>query len=507
MIDPKLKALILSWRLDSYKFAREACGLDGPTPGIDALSNQQIEGCKHISLLTTAKWKFALKQPMTEIEKVYAKKIGISIMSGQGTGKDFWTGLHMLWFLSCFEFPIIGATAPTQHQLKDVLWSQIYKIANRRKEDGSYYFVLRDLFEIQADKVFLKEYEGKQWYAVARTTNAKGSADEQAETLAGLHEHNLMLPIDEAAGVSDPVFKPFDGAMTQECNFGVLIFNPTRSTGYAIRSQFKERDSWVCLRWNAEESNIVTKASIEEKERRHGRDSNFFRIRVLGLPPSVGSDELIPWDWVMDAVDRDVQPMDDDPLIFIIDVGAGGDDTALARRTGPKFAPWEVTNIADSEQLLNWLLRRILSEEPRFAFVDPIGVGWGIAGSLRHRVKNSVTDIIEVNVAEMAAEDQKFSRLRDELWWKTREEFEKRVISIPDDPILIEELTAIKVDQERLDGKIKVEGKKELRKRIDSPNRADTIMMSQFYGAYYTRKMAQRKKTKDYSREGSWRVV
>ncbi|HXK40983.1 MAG TPA: hypothetical protein VJ046_02685 [Candidatus Paceibacterota bacterium] len=506
MPDPKLQQLMLSWRMDSYKFAREACGLDGSTPGVDALSNQQIDGCKHISLLTTAKWKFALGQPMTDIEKIYAKKIGISIMSGQGTGKDFWTGLHMLWFLSCFEFPIIGATAPTQHQLKDVLWSQIYKIANRRKEDGSYYFVLRDMFEIQADKVFLKEYEGKQWCAVARTTNTKASADEQGETLAGLHEHNMLVVADEASKVPDAVFKPFEGGMTQECNIGIVIFNPTRSVGYAIQTQFKNRESWVCLRWNAEESDIVTKESIAEKAKKHGKDSNFFRIRVLGLPPTIGTDELIPWDWVMDAVDRDVQPMDDDPLIFIIDVGAGGDDTALCRRKGPQVLPFEVTNIGESEQLTNWLLRRILIEEPRFVFIDPIGVGWGIAGNLRSKVKNSITEIIEVNVAEAAAEDAKFLRLRDELGWKVREEFEARTISIPDDPLLIDELTTIRVDQDRLDGKIKLEGKRDLRKRMDSPNRFDTILMSEFYGKFYIRKMATRKKKKQEA-QPSWRVT
>lgn len=506
MSDPKLRQLILSWRLDANKFVQEAMGFNGNNPGIDALSNQQIEASKHLSLLVTSKWKLALNHPMTELEKKYAAKIGISIMSGQGTGKDCWTSLMMWWFLTCFEKPRIGSTAPTQHQLKDVLWSELYKWANRKREDGNYYFVCRELFEIQSDRVFLKEFEGKEWFAVARTTNAKGTADEQAETLAGLHEHNMMLVVDEASGVADPVFKPFEGTMTQECNFGIVIFNPTRSTGYAIRTQFQDRDRWICLRWNAEESDIVTKASIEEKARKHGKDSNFYRIRVLGLPPTVGTNELIPWDWVMDAVDRDVQPMDNDPLIFIIDVGAGGDDTALCRRKGPKVMPFEVTNIAESEQLTSWLLRRILTEEPRFAFIDPIGVGWGIAGHLRDRVKNGVTEIIEVNVAETAAEDMKFSRLRDELWWKVREEFEARTISIPDDPLLIEELTAIKVDQERLDGKIKVEGKKDLRKRIDSPNRADTIMMSQFYGKFYIRKMATRKKKKQEA-QPSWRVA
>lgn len=499
MSDPKLRQLMLSWRLSAHKFVVEAMG-------IDSLSNQQIDACNHLSLLTTAKWKEALGQPMTEKEKIYAKKIGISIMSGQGTGKDCWTSLMMWWFLSCFEKPRIGTTAPTQHQLKDVLWSELYKWANRKKEDNTYYFVVRDLFEIQSDRVFLKEFEGKEWFAVARTTNAKGSADEQAETLAGLHEHNMMLVVDEASGVADPVFKPFEGTMTQECNFGIVIFNPTRSTGYAVKTQFQDRERWLCLRWNAEESSIVTKSSIEEKARKHGKDSNFYRIRVLGLPPSIGSNELIPWDWVMDAVERDVQPMDDDPLIFIIDVGAGGDDTALCRRRGPQVLPFEVFNSSKSEETTSWLLRRILIEEPRFVFIDPIGVGWGPAGNLEARLDKQISEVIAVNVAETAAEDQKFSRLRDELWWKVREEFEAGTISIPDDPLLIEELTAIKVDQERLDGKIKVEGKKDLRKRIDSPNRADTVMMSQYYGKFYVRKMATRKKKKQEA-QSSWRVT
>lgn len=494
-MDQSLLTAFRSWARDEEKFVREALG-------VDTITSQQVQACKELSFLINSKIKFADGEKLTEREAEYARKIGISVMSGQGTGKDAWLAWTILWFMSCFPWPKIGATAPTQHQLKDVLWSEIGKWMNRRRPDGNFYFLLRDLFVLQSDRLYLKEAEGKRWFAVARTTNAKGSADEQAETLAGLHEDFLMLAVDEASGVADPVYRPFEGTMTGKCNFGVVIFNPTRSTGYAVQTHMRDRSRWICLRWNAEESEIVTKDSIEDKVKRYGRDSNFYRIRVLGLPPTLEEDILIPWDWVIESVDRDVVPLDTDQLIFSIDVGAGGDDTALMRRIGPKIQPYEVSNLAESEMLTNWLVRRILSDEPRFVFIDSIGVGWGVAGNLRSRVK---CPVIDVNVSEVASQDDRFVRLRDELWWKLREEFEARTISLPDDPMLIGELTAIHYEPHRLDSKIKIESKKELKKRIDSPNRADALMMSEYFQPQDLRKMSSQRKVR--RRTSDWRLA
>lgn len=495
MSESGLLTIVRGWARDSELFVREALG-------VDTISNQQVEACHELSLLINSKIKLADGEKMTEREKQYARKVGISIMSGQGTGKDAWTSWMILWFLSCFPWPKIGATAPTQHQLKDVLWSEIGKWMNRRRPDGTFAFVLRDFFVLQSDRLHLKEAEGKRWFAVARTTNVKGSSDEQAETLAGLHEEFMMLVVDEASGVPDPVFRPFEGTMTQKCNFGIVIFNPTRSTGFAVGTHLKERERWICLRWNAEESELVTKDSIADKARKYGKDSNFYRIRVLGLPPTSEENILLPWDWVIDSVGRDLAPLDGDQLIFSIDVGAGGDDTALLRRVGPEIKPIEVSGIADSEQLTGWLLRRILDGEPRVVLIDPIGVGWGIAGNLRARWKGEVLD---VNVAEVASDNTRFSRLRDELWWRLREDFEHRTITIPDDPVLIAELTAIRYEPDRLDGKIKVESKKDLKKRIESPNRADSLMMTEYFNPHDMRRMSKRIAAKRTT--GSWRTA
>lgn len=51
----------------------------------------------------------------------------ITVKSGQGVGKTAITAIILLWFLSCFSYPRIVATAPTKQQLNDVLWSEVAK--------------------------------------------------------------------------------------------------------------------------------------------------------------------------------------------------------------------------------------------------------------------------------------------------------------------------------------------------------------------------------------------
>lgn len=54
-----------------------------------------------------------------------AKNPKVSIKSGQGVGKTGMEAATFLWFLSCFQYPRVVATAPTKQQLHDVLWSEI----------------------------------------------------------------------------------------------------------------------------------------------------------------------------------------------------------------------------------------------------------------------------------------------------------------------------------------------------------------------------------------------
>ena len=51
----------------------------------------------------------------------------VAIKSGQGVGKTSMEAVALLWFLCCFPYPRIVATAPTKQQLHDVLWSEVSK--------------------------------------------------------------------------------------------------------------------------------------------------------------------------------------------------------------------------------------------------------------------------------------------------------------------------------------------------------------------------------------------
>ncbi len=491
--------VVRRWSKDPELFIAEALK-------VKFLSTQQKQACAAIKQLVWAKVNVGLGKKTTDAEKKMAKKVGISIMSGKGTGKDAFTAMIIVWFLCCFTRPLVPCTAPTGHQLSDVLWSEINKWLCGTPDNVP---LVRDWLTWQKDKLFLTERKGRDWYAIARTSSPKDSAEAQEETLQGFHEDYMMIVIDEASGVMPPVFKPLESTMTGLCNFILMIFNPTQSTGFAIDSQRKERDRWVCLQWNAEDSELVSKDSIADKEQKYGRDSNYFKVNVLGLPPVSGNDILIPYEWVIGAIDADLEPLDDDPEVAGIDVGAGGDPTIYLRQRGPKVYPIEFINSPQSIEVRNWLMGKMFKYEPKAAMIDNIGIGWGITGDLQEDMRSAETTVIGVNVG-IRCDDGKFFQVRDKLAWRLRERFEAGNLSIPDDPILIAECTTIKYVDYHNGHLTKVESKKDMLKRgLTSPNRFDALAMAQYYGVGDMRQWSRRtrKKVRAASDNTTWRTV
>lgn len=484
--------IILEWSKDIEKYVADTL------PDFQFTSQQKI-AAKAFVELCWAKLEVNGNPSGKHSEKLrrLSRKFGMSIMSGVGTGKGGLAAILIMWFMSVFPYPKCVAVSPSARQLRDNLWSEIAKWHQKSK--------IRDWFVWQSDKFYLKECNGQQWFISARTANPRNSADEQAETLAGIHEDFVLIVGDEATGVPDPVFRPLEATLTRKCNLCLLTFNPTKGKGFAYDTQYKERDQWVTFRWNSEESELVTKESIDRLERKYGRDSNSFRIRVLGLPPLSGENEVIPWDWIEEAVDRDLEPLTNDQLVYSLDVGAGGDDSVLLKKFGPKVVGITAVGYNESTKVVDWAVREILAGEPAVFFGDPIGWGWGVIGEIERRVKHMDMQIMPVNVSETAYNEDRFHRLRDELWWQMREEFERGHLSIPDDPILKGDLNAPHYDDST--GIIKVESKKDLKRRgIESPNRADALMMTMKYGPGEIRRRHTRPKASRAS-EVSWRTL
>jgi hypothetical protein len=151
-------------------------------------------------------------------------------------------------------------------------------------------------------------------------------------------------------------------------------------------------------------------------------------------------------------------------------------------------------------------VRETLSAPPTIFFGDPIGWGWGVMGEIERRVKHIGVDVVQVNVSEHSYNPDRFHRLRDELWWTMRETFERGHLSIPDDPILKGDLNAPHYDDST--GIIKVESKADLKRRgVESPNRADALMMTMRYGPSEVRRRPAPRAKERRSAVTSWRVA
>lgn len=104
-----------------------------------------------------------------------AKNSKVAIKSGQGVGKTCMEAVALLWFLTCFPYPRIVATAPTKQQLHDVLWSEVSKWMSRS-------VLLSAILKWTKTYIYMIGNE-KRWFAVARTAT-------KPENMQGFHEDN-----------------------------------------------------------------------------------------------------------------------------------------------------------------------------------------------------------------------------------------------------------------------------------------------------------------------------
>jgi len=155
-----------------------------------------------------------------QASKAIVEKRRVSIRSGHGTGKSTFEAWAILWFLSCYFPAKVPATAPTSHQLEDVLWSELAKWHRVMKERLP---ALGDQFEWSNEAFRMKDAPNES-FSVART-----SRPERPEALQGFHADHILFVIDEASGVPDNVFEVAEGALSTDGAFVIMAANPTRA--------------------------------------------------------------------------------------------------------------------------------------------------------------------------------------------------------------------------------------------------------------------------------------
>ncbi|KAB0577242.1 hypothetical protein EI53_01268 [Fusobacterium naviforme] len=412
-----------------------------------------------------------------------------SVRSGHGVGKSTVEAWVVIWFMVTRPFPKIPCTAPTQHQLFDILWAEVSKWLRNNK-------ALADELIWTKEKLYMKGYP-EEWFAVARTAS-------KPDALQGFHAEDVLYIIDEASGVEDDIFEPVLGALSTPGAKLLMCGNPTQLSGFFYDSHNKNRASYSTFHIDGRKSSRVSQDFVQTIIRMYGEDSDVFRVRVAGDFPLQEDDIFIPLPLVESSIMTEAPEREKPTLIHIgCDVARFGDDkTVIGYKVDEKAAFYKKRNGQDTMktaddivELGEWLLRKYkLRPEEDTAIpvkVDDGGVGGGVVDRLRQMKRNNPEKLWWLEVYPV-----KFGqRLKHKYYHDTTTymmAIVKRLLQpfdedtgtrkpveliLPDDDDLVAQLSGRKyalTDQ----SKIRIESKEAVKKRgRPSPDEADCILL------------------------------
>lgn len=419
-----------------------------------------------------------------KILRSLAQNTMTSVRSGHGVGKSTVEAWAVIWFMTTRPFPKIPCTAPTQHQLFDILWAEVSKWLRHNP-------ALAEELVWTKEKVYMRGYP-EEWFAVARTAS-------KPDALQGFHAEHVLYIIDEASGVDDLIFEPVLGSLSTPGARLLMCGNPTQLSGFFYDSHNKNRASYSTFHIDGRNSSRVSQDFVDTIVRMYGEDSDVFRVRVAGEFPLQEDDIFIPLSLVENSIMTEFSPRKDPLTVHIgCDVARFGDDkTVIGYKVDEKVTFYrkrqgqDTMKTADDIILLGEeLVQRYRLTAPIPVKVDDGGVGGGVVDRLRQvkrgdperfwwleiypvkfgqRIKHkyyhdSTTYMMSVVKNLLQPYDEEGKRKPVEL-------------ILPDDDDLVAQLSGRKYGLTEA-SKIKIESKDAVKKRGQpSPDEADCVLL------------------------------
>jgi len=401
-----------------------------------------------------------------------------SVRAGHGVGKGVILAILALWHPLCHYDAKCVLTANSQDQLKTNNWPEIRKWSRRLPEP------LYQQIQIDEETLYVKA-QPEMAFVVRRT-----ASKHNPEALQGVHAKHVLYLADEASGIFDLVFEIAQGSLSTKGAIAVLFSNPTRTTGFFADTQKKLRHIWKCLRVSCEDVPRA-RGHIQEIIDTYGKDSNRYRVRVLGEFPNKDDDTVIPLEDIESARGRNVETTAVYP-VWGLDIARFGDDrTVLTKRQGNTLLEPPITwrNLRTTQiagRIIDEYRRTMNDMQPMEICIDVLNMGAGVVDILEEAGSPLRGKITAVNVTETKGISPLNYRLRDELWWRGREWFEAKNCKIPEKGCedLIAELSTPTYTFTG-GGQRVVMRKDEMKKDLGfSPDIADSFLLSLAAGVY-----------------------
>lgn len=411
-----------------------------------------------------------------QIHKAVAAMYKEAVASGRGIGKSASFSHLAHWHCSTRLGSSTWVTANGEPQLKTKTFPEISKwttmainshwfdVAATKIEPAAW---LRDA--VQRDL----KIDPKYWYIAAQLWS-----EENPDAFAGAHnQYGEMYLFDEASGIPSAIWTVAQGVFTEQIidRYWLAFSNPRRNSGAFFECFHKDRDEWRTRQIDSRSVDIapdVWQAIIKK----HGADSDEARVEVYGEFPSTGTNQFIPKDQVLSAMERQFIPDPGAPLLMGVDVARfGKDESVIAFRKGrdARSIPWQVYRGLDTAQLAGRVADALQRYKVDAVFVDGNGVGGGVVDNLKawgHRV-------IEVQAGATPSEPDKYLNKRVEMWALLREWL--TIGAVPNENILLNDLIGPEYSYHPVSNKLQLESKEKMRDRgLASPDRAEALALT-----------------------------
>lgn len=411
----------------------------------------------------------------------------VAVRGPHGLGKSTISAFTILWFALTRDANGVDwkavYTAGAWRQLINYLSPEIHKWASRIKWEK-----VRDRPFTSAEmlNLALRLQHGAAFAAAASNP----------ALIEGAHADSLLFIYDESKSINAGTFDACEGAFSGTGETYAMALStpgPPQGRFYDIHARKPGYDDWHPIHVTLDDAikaNRISQKWADQRKAQWGEHSALYQNRVLGEFYAGDEDSVIPLSWVEAANERwhewnnNGRPDPGKPRTVGVDVAReGSDKTCLAVRDG--YAITDIRSYSKNDTMTTTgNVMAILEGEPeRTAIVDVIGIGAGVFDRLREQgAKVQAFNAAASSYRRDKTGEMGFANTRSAAWWNLRELLDPSAgsdVCLPPDDNLIGDLTAPKSGEVLSGGKIKIESKKDIKKRIGrSTDQGDAVVQA-----------------------------
>lgn len=426
----------------------------------------------------------------------------VAVASGHKIGKSLILAGLALWFYCSFPDARVVMSSTTSRQVDSILWREL-----RKMHAGAGRCVACKTEDPEGKKIPApcshSAFIDGEPHELARSglksndfREAVGFTAREAEAVAGISGAHVLYLVDEASGVTDPIFEAIEGNRAAGARI-VMTSNPTKTEGYFFEAFESKKEFWRVFQISSESvtgydiPGLCSQEWIDEMRAEYGADSVFYLVRVRGQFPIGDAGKIISLHLITEAQNR----WKDAPAVGRLHIGvdpAGpggmGDESAFAVRRGKKIVSLHARRALTPEAHLVEVLGLLKNERqprdpPPLVVIDREGaVGAKVWVKFVEHVERHKDAFILAGVrsSERRSDPRRvYDLVRDELWANLHTWLSTGG-AIPEDARLAKELHAPEWSLD-VHNRQKATGKQQIRKILGndrSPDRADAVTLA-----------------------------